>query len=515
MGVSFIEGSFVWNEKMGVGKVALSSEEEVFVEFESGGQEIYPLDGKKPPLTVLQPDGFWLKKKNDGAAFAEAVKANPMDALSALLVDNIEMFTPKFLKDALCPAVISADAWDEWLERAVAAAKNDPRFEVASDKKITFQGDMSQLAEDLMLNFRSARSLKEKMKVCKDMLRLEAKSVPVDDVKEAAIAFFTGTTANKTNNLSARLEALFFLKELEQEQYDLMKEALFSEIAAMELEAAAEAIAETSDNATRKNLMDVFRDRKSESFIDISLQLCKRFKKTQRDWTLDYLLDLDDSAPISAILEKTMSDIATNLQPFVWIVKTTVAHPEKLSRLGQPPQKVIPAFFKTFANMYVTSAFSARPKDDRSVSKEEDELLKLLKDHKKLISFLKKQPEELIQTFASHYKNSNAIPNELRDTFIKGAFADAFPNITVADIQRESDKEEMVITRDTYEKFKKEFDELVAFRIDEATKAIQTAREWGDISENAELNVAQENQRKLLLRRSELEHILDNCRILN
>lgn len=513
MTVLFKEGTPVWNEKKGIGTISLSSDEEILVEFDSGEEEVFPLAGKKPPLTPLSTEGFWLRKKNDSSALSEIVKKDPIETIMILIADEFTSFTPKFLKDAVSPDIIPAEEWETWHKNAVEAAKNDPRFEVSSDKKITFQGDMVQLTEDLMLSFRKARSIKEKQKVCKEMLKMESKGVPVDDVKEAAIIFFSGATANKTNNLGARLEALFFLEELDKDEYEALKEELFSEIAAMDSEKAAEAVAIISDAVVRKNLMEVIREKKSDSFIEICIQLCKRFKKTQRDWTLDYLLSLDDKTPLKTILDKTVADIATNLQPFVWLAKTTISSPEKVASIGHAPTDTIPAMFKIFSNIYVTSAFSARPKDDRSVSKEEDEIQKLLKDFKKIISFLKKQPEEMVRKFATLYASSNAIPNEIRESFIKGPFAESFPGMNIV-----SDyvygEDEVVVTRESFDKFKTEYDDIVNFKLDEATKAIQTAREWGDISENAELNIAQETQRKLLLRKNELQNILDNCRVI-
>lgn len=514
MSVTFKEGTWVWNEKKGIGKISLSSNEEILVEFDSGDEEIFPLSGKKPPIAALSDEGFFLRKKNDTAALVEFAKNNPIEIMMAFIADDITSLSPKFLKDSITPDIIPAAEWDPWLKAALEAAKNDPRFEISTDKKIIFQGDIVQLTDDLMLNFRKARSIKEKQKICKEMLKLEAKGVAVDEVKEAAIIFFSGATANRTNNMGARLEALFFLEELEKEQFELLRNSLFTEISNMDTEAIAEAISLISDATVRKNLLEIVRDKKADTFTEICLQLCKRFKKTHRDQTLDYLLSIDDKTPLKTILDKTIADIATNLQPFVWLTKTTFAHPEKMAELGHPPADTIPAMFKIFSNIYVTSAFSARPKDDRSVSKEEDEIQKILKDHKKFVSFLKKQPEDLVRKFTTLYANSNAIPNEIRESFLKGPFTDAFPGIIILTDYQDNDEEGIVITRETYDKFKTEYDEIVSFRLDDATKAIATAREWGDISENAELNIAQETQRKFLIRKNELEKILDNCKII-
>jgi len=514
MAVSFQEGEWVWNKKHGVGQVALSSEEELLVEFDDGSEEVYELGPKKrPPLNQLSPQGLWLKKRNDRENTAEKIRQEPLEALLALSNDGTSVVTVQQLKEAVSPDLVPEDECENWIAEALSRAKEDPRFEVEKDKKISYQGDIVEIAGDVMVKFRKAPSLKEKQRVCREILKLEAKGIPVEEAKESAISFFTGTAANKTNKMGARLEALFFLKELEPEQYEYMKDPLYEEIEQMNVEQAADAVAPVTDSIIRKSLLEIIKEKKPDDFVGISMQVAKRFKKQQRDWVLDTLLEMEDKEPIKTIMDRTTADIPTNLQPFVWLARKTITAPDKVMEIGQDPAATVPAMFKIFSNIYVTSAFSVRPKDDRSVSREEDELMKLLKDHNKLISFLKKQPESVKVGFVTLYRDCNAIPEEIREEFVKKKVPEKFPDLEIeAAVEREV--EEVILTPEAYEKYKAELEQIVDHGLEEATKAIQQAREFGDISENAELEIAQENQRRVLIRKNQLEHILDNARIL-
>ena len=65
------------------------------------------------------------------------------------------------------------------------------------------------------------------------------------------------------------------------------------------------------------------------------------------------------------------------------------------------------------------------------------------------------------------------------------------------------------LTKDGIAELKSELDALVAARVDVADK-IKTAREFGDLAENSEYQLARQEQEKNEARISELEHILAN-----
>lgn len=69
------------------------------------------------------------------------------------------------------------------------------------------------------------------------------------------------------------------------------------------------------------------------------------------------------------------------------------------------------------------------------------------------------------------------------------------------------------LTQAGIDELQKELDELIAQRSVIADK-IKTAREFGDLSENAEYQTARLEQERLEARISELEHILQNVEVI-
>jgi transcription elongation factor GreA len=69
------------------------------------------------------------------------------------------------------------------------------------------------------------------------------------------------------------------------------------------------------------------------------------------------------------------------------------------------------------------------------------------------------------------------------------------------------------LTQEGSDELRKELDQLIGQR-KEVAERIKTAREFGDLSENAEYSAARQEQEKAENRISEIEHILQNLEII-
>lgn len=74
-------------------------------------------------------------------------------------------------------------------------------------------------------------------------------------------------------------------------------------------------------------------------------------------------------------------------------------------------------------------------------------------------------------------------------------------------------KKTFQLTKDGINELKSELDDLKAQRVDVAEQ-LKTAREFGDLSENAEYDAARSEQRRVELRVKEIENILHNVQVI-
>ena len=71
-----------------------------------------------------------------------------------------------------------------------------------------------------------------------------------------------------------------------------------------------------------------------------------------------------------------------------------------------------------------------------------------------------------------------------------------------------------ILTRQGLASLKSEYDELTRVKRTQITKRIQTAREFGDLSENSEYDAAKEEQSLLETRITQLEDVLKRAEII-
>lgn len=71
------------------------------------------------------------------------------------------------------------------------------------------------------------------------------------------------------------------------------------------------------------------------------------------------------------------------------------------------------------------------------------------------------------------------------------------------------------LTKEGYDKLKREYDELSSTGRKEMAEKIKIAREFGDLSENAEYDAAKEEQGFLEKRIREINEMLSNCTIID
>ncbi|MBQ1396535.1 MAG: transcription elongation factor GreA [Eubacterium sp.] len=75
--------------------------------------------------------------------------------------------------------------------------------------------------------------------------------------------------------------------------------------------------------------------------------------------------------------------------------------------------------------------------------------------------------------------------------------------------------EEVLMTREGYEKLEAERDELVTVRRKEVSEKLKEARSYGDLSENAEYDAAKEEQAEVEERIMKLDQMIRNAKIIN
>lgn len=103
---------------------------------------------------------------------------------------------------------------------------------------------------------------------------------------------------------------------------------------------------------------------------------------------------------------------------------------------------------------------------------------------------------------------------ELTKKSLLARFIKIFPSIqSLVAGDAEGKEDALLVSRESYERRREEYDQIVSVKIPENSKAIAAAREHGDLKENSEYKMAKQDQAVLMAQKSQLEKELESARI--
>jgi transcription elongation factor GreA len=103
---------------------------------------------------------------------------------------------------------------------------------------------------------------------------------------------------------------------------------------------------------------------------------------------------------------------------------------------------------------------------------------------------------------------------ELTKKSLLARFIKIFPGIqSLVAEAADSKEEQLLVSRESFERKRTEYEAIVSKKIPENSKAIATAREHGDLKENSEYKMAKQDQQVLMAQKSQLEKELARARV--
>ena len=139
--IAFTEGSALFHPGgWGAGRVTETSAKDNFikVKFWNGRQDEFPLTAAMDIFDPLPETDLRARSLEDPDALRKEVKANPLEALSAILVRHNGRATTTTIKTAMMQIGIEGSAWSAWWRKARKLAENSDDVEVSGTPQKSF-----------------------------------------------------------------------------------------------------------------------------------------------------------------------------------------------------------------------------------------------------------------------------------------------------------------------------------------------------------------------------------------
>jgi len=251
-------------------------------------------------------------------------------------------------------------------------------------------------------------------------------------------------------------------------------------------------------------LIDLLTRVYPEKWENIAISLVKEGSGKLLNDSVAFLAANDKLDLIKESLERWVSEQSCKSPVLLWIIKQRHSAKYEAILKGLLEPKLLSAIFYAIDYEALQKTTNKRIPLADVLSDDRDLIPDLLVDANL------ETARDLAQSLLS-----NQGFEELTKKSILARFIRQFPSIQelVTGESKEGPKNDLIISKDSYDVRQKEYQELIEVKIPENKEAIATAREHGDLRENAEYKMAREDQTTLMARKAQLEYDLGRSQI--
>ncbi len=495
-------GTFVVHKSWGFGQVDTVNflVSQMTIHFRTKKDHPMQLQYAAESLLAIDPDHILAQIAADPAAVKVQARNDPTQLMRAVLTSFGGKATQDQITQTFVPAIFTEGEFKKWWEATKKALKKDGHFAVPAKKTGPYElrGAPISHAEQFLSAFTNARQLKEQLTALDQILKNLGEFT--DAAAQLAPALATADSQARKNqrlNTAQALELLITRDEI-AEKTGLARnaEALGVDQVLRDEKRRLVTLIAGLPAAKHKRVLAEIPAAFGEEWPAIALDLATR--GSTRIVTEAARL-LEEKGHVETLLkgiDREIRDHSITSETLIWLCK---------ERDG--------AFADLVNPRLLSSIISALERDQFDETKRDRRLHDLLLNDKELLN-------DLIAS-ATHEDMRNIMQKlmrtpvfeELNKRSLLGRIIRLFPEMQAL-VSGDSDakQETLVVSWESLEKKKADFDEIVNKTIPENVKEISVARSYGDLRENFEFKAAKEMQRVLGRRRSEMERDLSLAR---
>jgi transcription elongation GreA/GreB family factor len=502
--VSLSPGSFCTHRSWGFGRVhgydlVLG---QVVVDFQQKPQHKMQLDYAAESLVSVPAEHLLARKATDLEALRKFCKDSPAEAVRCFASSYGEAARPETLEELLVPDVLPAEEWKKWINSAKRACRKDGHIVWPTRKAepIRLVEKPPSASDALIERLLKARSLPDVLDVAEDALRKLSKADDLKALIPDLIKAIEGHIASTRDRDPAVVVEATWVRD------DLRKI----------LDATAQGADITSLIKEVHDLHDLVADLSPNR----QRHILPMIKKAFPDWEqrIRTLLDTASQALITEVVAflKQEGKAGELRDIFESSIREGRAGHELLTwtcRNREDPEYA--SWLPSLINGRLLSAILNRMENDAilATTRRRNPLALLLREDPTLMADLVRSSDSEDARDLGKRLLTNPAIEELDKRSLIARVIKVSPSVqSLLVANQQSQSEAIVVSWESLERRKDEYEELINQRIPENSREIATARSQGDLRENAGFKAAKEMQAVLMRRKAELEEQLARAR---
>jgi transcription elongation GreA/GreB family factor len=448
-------------------------------------------------LRPIPADHILARKAADLPGLRQTAALHHLDLIKIVLQSYGGKATTDQIQQVLVPDVI-ADDWKKWWEVAKRELKKNGHFQVPLKKSepIVFQAQEVSLQKRLLAEFRAAKGLKAKLAVVGEILKNKE---DLEDPKAAAAevipALNTDIVSHQRTLTSLALEAVFMRDELRAAADAPLQEGDLNEASLWAQTTKPGQVLEAIPAAKHKRALQSFKETYPTNWIEVLLGALNAMSAKLCSEATGLLIQEGQLTVLKDHLARLISQHNASSELLLWLAKE---RSDAFADILGP--EVFRAMLTTMERDQFNEKKSNRLRDY------------ILDDQDLLVELIGSADLEVIKDLTRALQLSPCF-DDMDKRSLLARIVKSYPAVQSL-ISGEHSKQEasLVVSWESLERRKDEYQELVHKKIPANSKEIAIARSYGDLRENHEYKAAKEMHKLLMRRKSELENQLVRAR---
>ena len=500
-------GAYVIHRSWGFGQIKSFDDTTLRLLIDFKGKKSHAMDPAfcVGTMDVLPDNHLLVRKETEPKKILELIADNPAQLIVEALESYPNRATTAIDLEITLAQVIGEDKFKKWWADARKAVAKDPRVSVPEKKTECYiLRETPVSAEDEIFDqFNSTRSARRRIGLAEDFAAASAHNAAqatlTDFLKGVADAVKDSNQLDAAERLygAAVRDRIAKVAGVDPATFEPSQASLVGNLRDLP------AIAEKIPVQFQSHFLDLIKDTHPIECRDIVFNLLKVSQGKFTTECINFLVENGYSDDLASTLKRWQTEQNLRAPVLLRIVKNRHSkHFEKLLNDLITPRLLSAIFFAI--DYEALQAASARriPLGD------------ILSDDTELIADLLSTADPETARDLANTLLLNQGFEELTKKSLLARFIKIFPNIqSLVAADAEGKEDQLLVSRESFERKRTEYEAIVSKKIPENSKAIATAREHGDLKENSEYKMAKQDQQVLMAQKSQLERELARARI--
>lgn len=498
--IQLATGGYCMHRSWGFGKI--TTVDTVFcrftIDFPNKSGHTMDLGFAAESLKPIPAEHILARKASDLHGLRQMAALHHLDLIKLVLQSYGGKATLDQIQAVLVPDVI-ADDWKKWWEAAKKELKKDGHFQLPTKKSdpIIYQQKETSLDERLLTDFRAAKGLKAKITAANEFLKTLGDIKDKGAVgKELITSLNADIGSHQRTQPALALEGIFLRDEIRQAAGLTAQEGEVTEANIWSQITRPVPILESVPAAKHKRALQSYKEANPDKWVESLLGSLNHSTAKLAGEMANLLIHNGKLSELKETLARLISQHQASSELLLWLAKE---RSDSFADILGP--EVFRAMLTAMERDQFNEKRSNRLRDF------------ILDDHALLVELIGSADLEVIKDLTRALQLSPCF-DDMDKRSLLARIVKSYPTIQSLISGESTSKQDtsLVVSWESLERRKKEYDELNQIKIPANRKEIAIARSYGDLRENHEYKAAKETQRILMKRKSELESEIDRAR---